>query len=192
MKIPFATQANVEQHARSAEPRGARGTTGLLSGGKRSVRKLRRAQDPAGRNWPNKTSRPRSSAPAGAQTDCVTGAPGVGVCDPRRHHGRSTCPASEIAGAPIGAHSHAAQALAPIPVRALHLQTMFDKCKVVFQWVRTNEQSFPAAAAKDHGSQHQTARCCAWCWVHLDQFLSNIKGPTPQHVQHRFLVKGQR
>jgi hypothetical protein len=27
---------------------------------------------------------------------------------------------------------------------------------------------------------------------HLDQFLSNIKGPTPQHVQHRFLVNAQR
>jgi hypothetical protein len=26
----------------------------------------------------------------------------------------------------------------------------------------------------------------------LDQFLSNIKGPTPQHFQHRFLVNGQR
>jgi hypothetical protein len=31
-----------------AEPRGARGTTGLLSGGKHSVRSLKRAQDPAG------------------------------------------------------------------------------------------------------------------------------------------------
>jgi hypothetical protein len=27
---------------------------------------------------------------------------------------------------------------------------------------------------------------------HLDQFLRNIKGPTPQLVQHRFSVKGQR
>jgi hypothetical protein len=79
--------------------------------------------DLAGRNWPNKTSQPRSSAPPASQTDYIAIAPGIGVFDPLRHYGRFTRPPGEVAGPPIGVHGYSAQA-APMLVRALHRQTI--------------------------------------------------------------------
>jgi hypothetical protein len=58
--------------------------------------------DLAGRNWPNKTSQPRSSAPPASQTDYIAIAPGIGVFDPLRHYGRFTRPPGEVAGPPRG------------------------------------------------------------------------------------------
>ena len=79
--------------------------------------------DLAGRNWPNKTSQPRSSAPPASQTDYIAIAPGIGVFDLLRHYGRFTRPPGEVTGPPIGVHGYSAQA-APKLVRALHRQTI--------------------------------------------------------------------
>jgi hypothetical protein len=78
--------------------------------------------DLAGRNWPNKTSQPRSSALPASQTNYIAIAPGIGVFDPLRHYGRFTRPPGEVAGPPIG-DGYSAQA-APMLVRALHRQTI--------------------------------------------------------------------
>jgi len=57
---------------------------------------------------------------------------------------------------------------------------------------RANEQSVPAAGANARVVTTPTRKVLCVVLGHLHQFLSNIKGPTPQHVQHRFLVNAQR